>query len=178
MFPKLTGLIDYLKSLDGRADLAILDRLLSDLDLRRSDIHSACIFDAQHYRRNRLAESDWFELLAICWLSGQRTPIHDHTGSSCAFLVVSGTATETRFEPTPSGLICPGQTSRLEPGTVCATENNDMHQVANAEPKGTDLITLHIYSPPLRKMNRYSIDVPGVMPHYEANEPLLHGAGI
>jgi cysteine dioxygenase len=180
MFPKLTALIEYLDSLEGRADLVILERLLGELapTIERSDIEAACVFSQQAYRRNRIAESKWYELLAICWHSGQRTPIHDHVGSSCAFLVVEGVVTETRFERTSAGVICPTFSHRLEPGTLCAAEDDDIHQVTNAEPPGTDVVTLHIYSPPLHRMNRYSIDVAGVMPHYETNEPLVHGAGI
>lgn len=157
---RLGPLLDYLGSLDGRADLEVLSGLLGDLAVTRADLGAACRFGADGYRRNRIAESDWYELVCMCWSSGQRTPIHDHRGSSCAFRVVEGVATETAFEPTASGLICPCGRREHGAGRVCASEEDDCHQVANTQPAGEDLITLHIYSPPLRQFNVYSLDTP------------------
>ncbi len=121
-------------------------------------------FDIQSQRyideMNMIGKSPWYELVCLCWGSGQRTPIHDHEGSSCAFLVVEGDATETRFEHTPSGLVVPVETNVRNPGFVCASSEADIHQVANTQPEGCDLITLHIYSPQLRHFNVYSMDTP------------------
>lgn len=154
-FPKLASLISYLDSLDRRADLNVLAGMLSKLDVSRCDIAPCCVFGTKSYRRNTITESPWYELLALCWHSADATPIHDHMGVSCAFRVVEGTGTEIRFRPTASGLICPVETNEMAPGYVCAADDADIHQVANMQPPGTDLITLHIYSPPIKKMNTY-----------------------
>ncbi|MBU6413176.1 MAG: cysteine dioxygenase family protein [Planctomycetes bacterium] len=153
--PKLAELIDYLDGLKGQADLGKLAKLLSGLKLTRKDVAPACVFGEKGYRRNRISGSDHYELLALCWRSGDRTPIHDHQGVSCAFRVVEGTGTEIRFAGTPSGLVCPTNAVSMKPGYVCAAEEADIHQVANMQAPGEDLITLHIYSPPIRKMNTY-----------------------
>jgi cysteine dioxygenase len=154
-FPPLGSLIDYLDSLSGRADLEVLSRLLAQLRITRADIEPVCCFGAQGYRRNTISESPWYELLALCWRSGHCTPIHDHRGSSCAFRVVEGVGTEIRFTVTPSGLVCPVATNRMPAGYVCAAEDDDIHQVANMQAPGKDLVTLHIYSPPIQKMHTY-----------------------
>ena len=154
-FPKLARLIGYLDSLKERADLAVLSRLLGEVSITRADIQSAVIFGTGGYRRNTISESPWYELLALCWRSGHCTPIHDHHGVSCAFKVIEGTGTEIRFKPTPSGLICPCATNQMAPGYICAAEDSDIHQVANMQAPGSDLITLHIYSPPITKMRTY-----------------------
>jgi cysteine dioxygenase len=159
-FPKLRDLLEYLDHLGTRADLAALSRLLRELKATREDLRAACIFADEAYQRNLVRQTDWYELVCLCWKSGQRTPIHDHEGSSCAFLVVEGIATETRFERTPSGLVVPRWTKHHEPGYVCASHEADIHQVANVQAPGTDLITLHIYSPQLRSFNIYSLDTP------------------
>lgn len=177
-FPKLEPLIEYLDSLTGRADLVILERLLDDVDITRDDLGAAVQFGPTVYRRNTIRHTEWYELLAICWRSGQRSPIHDHPQSSCAFRVIEGICTETRFERTPSGLISPTDTTRCEPGYICAAQDADIHMVSNIEPPGTDLITLHIYSPPLHRMNRYHLETRDVGVYYELGEPLIHGAGI
>lgn len=155
MFPKLAELISYLDSIDHRADLGTLQQLLGKLDVSRCDIASTCIFGVKGYRRNCISRSEWYELLACCWHSGDRTPIHDHRGVSCAFKVIEGEGTEIRFKETPCGLICPTTSVTMPTGYICAADDADIHQVANMQAKGTDLITLHIYSPPIRKMHTY-----------------------
>ena len=177
---RLGPLLDYLGSLDGPADLAVLSGLLGDIAVTRADLGAACRFGAKGYQRNRIAESDWYELVCLCWSSGQRTPIHDHRGSSCAFRVVEGVATETEFEPTASGLICPCGRREHRAGRVCASEEDDCHQVANTQASGEDLITLHIYSPPLRQFNVYSLDTPTASDQRRpgrCQEPATRGLG-
>ncbi len=159
-FPRLAGLIAYLDSLATRADLARLASLLTPLDLTRADVAPACVFGQRGYRRNTICESPFYELLALCWRSGDCTPIHDHRGVSCAFRVLEGVGTEIRFSKTPSGLICPTASVPMPPGYVCAADEPDIHQVANMQPPGQDLITLHIYSPPIQKMNTYRFAQP------------------
>lgn len=154
-FPALAHLINYLDSLHSRADLPTLHRLLNGLSITRADFDSVCIFGTHGYRRNPVSRSDWYELVALTWRSSHCTPIHDHRGSSCAFRVVEGTGTEIRFSQTPSGLVCPTATNTMPAGYVCAAEDADIHQVSNMQAPGTDLITLHIYSPPIKKMNTY-----------------------
>ena len=158
--PKLAELISYLDSVKGRADLRKLTELLKGIKVSRADVAPACNFGEAGYRRNRIAGSEHYELLALCWRSGDRTPIHDHQGVSCAFKVVEGKGTEIRFTATDSGLICPVATIPLEPGYVCSADDADIHEVANFQAKGHDLITLHIYSPPIRKMNTYEFNAP------------------
>jgi hypothetical protein len=38
------------------------------------------------------------------------------------------------------------------------SRGSDIHQVANLEPPGTDLISLHVYTPPLSGFRTYRID--------------------
>ena len=160
LFPKLVPLLRYLDGLGETADLPTLRRLLEDLQVSREDLSAACFFRGERYQRNLIKETAWYELVCLCWHSGQRTPIHDHEGSSCAFLVVEGDAVETKFDRTPSGLVVPAATECRRPGFVCASSEADIHQVANTQPAGCDLITLHIYSPQLRNFNVYSMDTP------------------
>ncbi|HYE63077.1 MAG TPA: cysteine dioxygenase family protein [Phycisphaerales bacterium] len=157
---KLRPIIAYLDSLSGRADLKVLEGMLQKLDITIEDIRSNCIFGERGYKRNTISRSEWYELLALCWHSGDRTPIHDHQGVSCAFKVVHGTGTEIRFRPTPSGLICPAATIEMRPGYICSADDADIHEVANFQGPGQDLVTLHIYSPPIKKMNVYSFTCP------------------
>lgn len=159
-FPTLAPLIEYLGGLSSRANLHTLEELLRKTPVKREQIASAVVFGTKGYRRNTIARTDWFELLALCWRSGHCTPIHDHQGVSCAFKVVEGHGTEIRFKPTASGLLCPACVNDMPPGYVCSADDADIHQIANMQSPGKDLITLHIYSPPITHMNTYQLAVP------------------
>ena len=120
------------------------------------------IFDACTYRRNLIRRTAAYEALLLCWLPGQRSPIHDHRGSGCAFRVVEGVVTETLYEPAKNGLVCAASMRWLPPGTICASREWDVHEVANTQPQAS-LVTLHVYSPPLRDVNLYrAADAPPV----------------
>lgn len=157
--PKLGPLLSYLHGLDTRADLGVLARMLGELDLTAHDLDPWCEFGDNAYKRNTIARTEWFELLALCWRSRQATPIHDHKGSSCAFRVIEGTGLEIRFQKTECGLVAPTGSVQMNPGYVCAAEDDDIHQVVNAQCEHSKLITLHIYSPSLSRINTY--DAPG-----------------
>lgn len=159
--PELAELVGYLDHLTDRADLAVLSQILEGLTLTRADLEPAIVFGKNGYRRNVIRRGEWYELLALCWRSGHSTPIHDHRGSSCAFRVIEGVCTEVRYLVTPSGQVCPSETHHLQAGSVCAAEDSDIHQVANLQAAGEDLITLHIYSPAIRSMNTYAFTPPG-----------------
>lgn len=174
--PVLQELVRYLEGLRGRAELSVLDSILSRTPVTRQDVEPFCRFGTRCYLRNIIRRSEHFELLALCWRSGHCTPIHDHQGSSCAFRVVQGEGTEIRFKNTASGLIVPVETNRMSPGYICAAEDDDIHQVANMQAAGEDLVTMHIYSPPIRKMNTYAFATPGVIS--QPVEGFCDGGGV
>ena len=39
----------------------------------------------------------------------------------------------------------------------CGSQDSDLHQVSNLQDGDADLVTLHVYSPPLRWMGTYSL---------------------
>ena len=153
--PKLAPLLSYLDGLTGPMDLSVVERLLSELDIGRDDVASSCVFGTKAYKRNTISRGEWHELVCICWRSGHCTPIHDHRASTCGFKVIEGVGTEIRFEQSSSGLICPVKTTRMEPGYLCVAEDKDIHQIANMQSAGKDLVTLHLYSPPLCRINTW-----------------------
>ncbi len=52
----------------------------------------------------------------------------------------------------------PTSSEHQSAGYVCASSETDIHQVANIQGEGSELINLHIYSPRLRDFNLYSMD--------------------
>ncbi len=173
-YPKLAEIINYLESLTGRGDLRMQEQLLGALAISRADIEECCSFGQRSYRRNTIARGEHYELLALCWRSGHCTPIHDHKGVSCAFKVIHGAGTEIRFQLSPSGCVCPVSTIPMAPGYICSADDDDIHQVANMQAPGMDLVTLHIYSPPIQRMNIYRFSQPmEMLGMYGADDELV-----
>ncbi len=153
----LNSLANFLYSLKRRATIKELQQHLENLEVCQEDLVQYANFGDACYRRNIICENEWFELLCICWRSGQRSPIHNHAGSTCGLRIIEGTATETVFEPTPSGHIKPIRSVDFEPGIVCSTQDEEIHQVSNLQDAAQNLMTLHIYSPPLKTMDTFSL---------------------
>src|SRR5262245_2241975 len=116
MTDKLKAVVARLEGCGGNVELDGLRACVANLDLVRSDIAAYVRFGHDCYRRNKVHAGQGYEVLVLCWRSGQRSPIHDHRGSACALFVVEGAATETVFERSGSGLIFPTESRRLAAG--------------------------------------------------------------
>lgn len=153
----LRPLVEFLEGLNERAPIEELAKLLQDVEVTDAMLDRYRMFGDSVYRRNLICENEWYELLCICWRSGQRSPIHDHAQSTCGLRIMEGVCTETIFESTPSGQIKAVRSNECGVGHVCATQDAEVHQISNLQAEGNDLVTLHIYSPPLRSMATYSL---------------------
>ena len=154
---RLRPLLAYLDQLQSRASLERLRELLTETNIAIDDLRDFVAFDAVHYRRNLVCMGEWYEVLVICWLSGQRSPIHNHARSTCGLKVLDGVCSETIFDRAPCGQVVAQQTTHLPAGHITASQDSDTHQVSNLQRPGENLVTLHIYSPPLRSMQKFSI---------------------
>ena len=153
----LRSLIDYLDNLHGPASLPELTAHLRQLQLNWDDIHEHVRFSDRGYARNLVRGGEWYYLLVLCWKNGQRSPIHDHKGSNCGVRVLRGVATETLFDFSPNGLVRAVSSREHLPGSVLGSRDSDMHQISNLQAGDADLVTLHVYSPPLVHMGTYSL---------------------
>ena len=136
-------------------------------------------FHAEHYMRNLMHSGPAYQALILCWQAGQRSPIHDHLGSSCAVRIIQGTATETVFDRTSEGLVYPTHSNFLTEGSTTASASDDIHQVSNLQSDQRDLVTLHVYSPPLLVMNTFSLFDDAVSRFVDpVNLEFVSGAGI
>jgi cysteine dioxygenase len=153
----LKGLFAYLDDLQGRAPLQELTAEMAELEIDCGEIAEFIRFSDRGYTRNLVHAGPWYHVLALCWKNGQRSPIHDHKGSSCGVRVLRGILTETLFDITPNGHVKASFSRELRPGDVIGSEDSDIHQVSNLQPGDADLVTLHVYSPPLLWMATYSL---------------------
>jgi len=170
--------LDELDRHQERIPLEVLTRGLKRVRLNPAEINPFIQFSSERYRRNLMRAGPAYHALVLCWRNGQRSPIHDHRGSACGVRVIRGEATETIFEMTEEGIVFPARTRQLSEGFICATEDLDIHQLSNLQPGTGDLITLHIYSPPLLVMGQYALNDSTMREFKDEVHVFAEGAGI
>ena len=89
--------LSELDEYDDRIPLAVLEDWLVRTAVTLDEVRPFLRFSPDHYVRNLMYAGPSYQALVLCWQSGQRSPIHDHRGSSCAVKIISGIATETSF---------------------------------------------------------------------------------
>lgn len=160
----LRSLLAALDESNGTPDPEVLERWLQTFHPTESELRPFVRFGRDKYRRNLVSRREHYEVLVLCWSPGQHSPIHDHHGSHCAVAVLSGEATEVRFVRTADERLRAHSIQTLPTGAVTASIDDDLHVVANWAPSHRNLITLHVYSPPLTHMRVYGDDLVDPVP--------------
>jgi cysteine dioxygenase len=150
MFRHLDGLTD-------RPDLARLTEDLSRFEIELDDLTDYLQFAENTYKRNLVRAAPNYHAWLLCWKNGQRSPIHNHSGSVCVVRVLRGTLTETLFELAPNGHVKATFSRDFSEGSLVGSEDTDIHQVSNLQADNADLVTLHVYTPPLNQMCTFSM---------------------
>lgn len=168
-----------LKTLCGLREppsLDVLQSWLSQLTVGEEDLRPHRGFKNGTYARHRVFRNEFVELLVLCWRPGQRTPIHDHNGSYGAVRVCEGVMWETMFDLDETRTLFYKQARDWRPGHVTGADVPDIHQLGNPEVSGQNLVTLHLYAPPLNVLNTYKVGSSEVG-SYKPDE-FMDGAGI
>jgi len=137
--------------------------------LRRHPVDPASLrpylyFSRDHYTRNLIHRTRLFELLAICWESGQKSAIHNHRDQRCWMAAASGKVQVHNFKlvrKDPATGAC-----ELEPNTHCligpdspqgVDPDEPIHLVLNPASFASRAVTLHIYSKPFDTCEVYDL---------------------
>jgi cysteine dioxygenase len=145
--------------------LDIVDRLQLSDDL----IEQRTRFADREYARNLVLRTPQFELLVLCWQPGQHTTIHDHAGSLNAIRVRSGELDSRVFRPAPGAQPGAGPVElvsedRVGPGQpLVGVDRGGVHQLANTS--DGNLVTVHVYAPPLLELTVFDTESPAVQKH-------------
>jgi cysteine dioxygenase len=149
---------------------------LYHVEVTQDDLRPFRFFKQGTYTRHRVLRNEFAELLVLCWKPGQRTPIHDHNGSYGAVRVCEGVMWETSFALDDEHKLYYQSGREWNAREVTAADVPDIHQIGNPEVSGQDLVTLHLYAPPLGVLNTYKVGSREVG-YYSPNE-FMDGAGI
>ena len=157
MTDELQAMYRYLDTLTARPDLSRLLEELSRFEIDLDDLSQHLHFAANGYKRNLVRSAPNYHAWVLCWKNGQRSPIHNHSGSACVVRVLRGTMTETLFEMAPNGHVKASFSRDFAQGSLIGSEDTDIHQVSNLQAEDAELVTLHVYTPPLTRMETYSL---------------------
>jgi predicted metal-dependent enzyme (double-stranded beta helix superfamily) len=150
-------ILQDIQSLTATLDELATTKLLTELAKHPELFADHQIFDDTGYRRNRVIRTELVDLLVLCWKPGQRTPIHDHTGSVCGVCILRGEGTEVTFTRSGVDLLMPCKSQIFTAGEITTSRDADIHLMGNFASSNTDLVTLHCYSPPLQEMKLYEV---------------------
>ncbi|HKQ99390.1 MAG TPA: cysteine dioxygenase family protein [Pyrinomonadaceae bacterium] len=170
------ALTETLKALKSAPTLMNVNDWLCRVEVSADDLRPYRFFKAGTYARHRILRNEFAELLVLCWKPGQRTPIHDHNGSYGAVRVCEGVMWETVFARDREGQLYYQSAREWAVNEATTADVPDIHQIGNPEVSGQNLVTLHLYAPPLGVLNTYKVGSSEVG-HYSPNE-FMDGAGI
>jgi cysteine dioxygenase len=142
----LRRMLRELDRFDSALSLELLARCLKSWRPSRGELRPFLRFDDRGYCRNLVRRGPAYEALLLCWRPDQVSPIHDHSGSACAFRVLEGIGSETSFVEC-GRWVRPVHSARHEIGDVCVSSDEGIHELGNWQ--ASNLVTLHLYSPPL-----------------------------
>jgi cysteine dioxygenase len=122
-------------------------------------------FSQATYTRNLIFKNDLFELLALCWGSGQASRIHNHRDQQCWMAVPIGRLQAQDYrvlDRDPEKKTCrlePSRSYRITPTQPAEVDTNEpVHQVLNLPEFGERAVSLHLYSKPFDSCEIYSLE--------------------
>src|SRR5215467_4824202 len=174
----LVETIEELKRAAKDLRLPDLRKLILNLKPDPEEINPYVQFTENHYARNLVYKTPDFEVLVLCWRSGQRSPIHDHGNSICTVYTVDGTLSADNYRKTTGGHLRADYSEDFKPGSVLSIQTTEIHQVSNLQ-DSSDLVSLHFYLSPLENNYIYSV----LQSSFEAYQPgytrvFMHADGI
>ncbi len=150
-------LVERLNSQTAPPSLEELNSWLASVEIFDQDLQPYLGFKEGNYWRHRVCRNAAVEMLVICWRPGQKTPIHDHNGSHGVVKVQKGLMWETMFAYKAEKGLCYDAGRECPTGTITGAAKPDIHQLGNPEVSGQDLITIHVYAPPLGVLKTYKV---------------------
>jgi len=118
-----------------------------------------------HYTRNLVYKCDLFEVIAICWETGQVSRIHNHRGQNCWMVAPIGRLRVQNFrvsERDPLHGKChliPTDSYDMDPAHPAVVQPEEpVHQVLNLPEFAQRATSLHIYSHPYSSCEVYQLE--------------------
>jgi len=134
--------------------------LMQEYITKHDDYKQYMHFNDIKYARNLVNANDLLELIVLCWLPGQVSPVHNHAGQRCWAAVLEGTIQETHFcfenthKTFGEGPLIVSDEHLCHQGEVgFITDDIALHVLQPMN--GKRGVTLHLYSKPIAECNLY-----------------------
>jgi len=140
-------------------------RFLAATPVAPETLHPYLLWNAQHYTRNLIDKTPFYELLAICWEVGQVSSVHNHRDQNCWMAVPIGKLLVENyrvvFEDSTAGKckLETADTVEMNPSDPCAVDpKQPVHRVLNPRHFAERAVSLHVYSRPFDTCEVYSAE--------------------
>ena len=122
--------------------------IAKNIDISIAEFKKYISWDPEVYTRNCIEHNEDFELILICWKSGDETPIHGHDNQRCWVYQVAGEMTEERFKEDDEGQLIKEHEMKLTQGKLTYMHDSmGYHTLSNSTSENA--ITLHLYMKPV-----------------------------
>jgi len=163
---KIDNLISGLKSIpDDEFTCDNVYRFLADNPIDVDSITRYFFWSPAFYTRNLIYKDDRFELMAICWESGQESVVHNHADQKCWMTVPVGRLKGQNFgivDIDESKNYCKlVETDSFELADCLSAKvelEKPIHQILNLADYGERAVSIHIYSRPFNRCLTYCRD--------------------
>jgi len=142
-----------------------IHELLRTSPVDPKSIEQYLIWDPQHYTRNLIDKTPFYELLAICWETGQGSSIHNHKEQNCWMAVPIGRLLIQNYKVLSQDLaagtcdLAPTDIVEMNPASPAAVNpDQPVHKVYNPSEFGQRAVSLHVYSKPYDSCVVYSAE--------------------
>ena len=112
-------------------------------------------FRKSHYTRNLIDKSNLYEVLSICWETGQKSQIHNHRGQNCWMAVPMGRLLVQNYrivggmDGTEHCELAESSRYWMDPANPGKVEPQEpIHSVANPSELNQRAVSIHVYSFP------------------------------
>ena len=163
---KIDNLISGLKSISD--DDFTCDNVYQFLGENPIDVDSITkyfFWRSDFYTRNLIYKDDRFELMTVCWESGQGSVVHNHSDQKCWMTVPVGKLLGQNFAITEideSNNYCKlVETDNFQLSDCLAAKvelEEPIHQILNLADYAERAVSVHIYSKPFNRCLAYSRD--------------------
>ena len=140
-------------------------QFLGDNPVDVDSISRYFFWNPDYYTRNLIYKDDRFEMMAICWESGQQSQVHNHADQKCWMMVPVGRLRGQNFavdEYDEAMSYCKlRETDAFELSDCLAAKvelEEPIHQILNLPEYNQRAVSLHIYSKPFETCLSYCRD--------------------
>lgn len=163
---KIDNLIAGLKSIsDAEFSCDNVYQFLADNPIDVDSIQRYFFWSPSFYTRNLIYKDDRFEMMAVCWESGQQSVIHNHAEQKCWMTVPVGKLLGQNFsaieidETKNHCKLVETHTFELADCLTAKVELEEpIHQILNLAEYDQRAVSIHIYSKPFNRCLAYCLD--------------------